>query len=427
MRTESFTKKDGNTLEFKMVIEGDELNRFLSESSKELQKTRELPGFRKGRIPLEMMLSQFGNELYVDTANRHAAELFAKAAADNSLEPVGKPLFAITSADAERMTISTVVHVYPDVTLHKYCGLEVKRLRDEVTEEELDEALEEFRDLHRNVVTAECPAGKDDIVYFSYAIECDGKSIPSGAGSHVFQRLDREEMFPGLADRMKGAVPGDEFTMEIDMPADHKRTELRGKHITLFVRIEEVKERRLMPLTDELVCQFNRGCETVESFREKLRREKNRYLKITADEAFEKALKAELAAQVEANIPPEMMELQLELLYRNLENGLLASGSNIQRFMQDNGYTPDKIRELSLPTAEQEIKFALALDKVAELEGITVTDSELEKEYAARAKRCGVTVESIKSMESDADIIEDIRNEKVLNLVRDTATAVYEK
>lgn len=425
MRTENFNKIDGNSLSYKMIIDGAELEAMLSESSRELQRTKELPGFRKGKIPLDVMLSSFGKEIYRDVADKHSIELYSRSVIENSLEPVGQPYLIISSASPEQMVISVVVSVYPDVELNQYKGLRIERPRDETTEEELDEALEQFCDLHRNVVPAERPAKEDDIIYFSYAVECDGKPVPSGLGSHVSQRLGREDMFPGLTDKMRGAVPGDELTMEIDMPEDHKRRELAGKHITLFVRIEEVKERRMPELTDELVHRFNKDCETVESFREKLRKEKNKYLKMAADEAFEKALKAELASQVKANIPSEMLELQLEMQYRNLENGLKASGSSIEKFMKESGYTPEQIRELSLPLAEQEVKFSLALDRIADIEGITVTDEELQREYKRRALRRNVTVKELKGSLDDEDVIESIRNEKAISIVRSTAEAVY--
>lgn len=425
MRTENFTKRDGNSVSFRMVIEGEELKEMLRTSAAELQKDKELPGFRKGKIPLDIMLSQFGKEIYKDTANRYSVELFTRAVADNALEIVGEPYFIISSADPERMEIAVVVSVYPDVALHQYKWLEIPRLRDEVTEEELDRELESFRNLHRRVVQAERPAADDDIVYFSYAVECGRKSLPSGAGVHVSQRLDREEMFPGLKEKMLGTSAGDEFTLDISMPSDHKRADLAGKDITLFVRIEEVKERRLQPLTDELVSMYNKDCATVSELREKLRRERNRYLKMVADDEFENALKEKLAEQVEANIPDDMFELQLQLQYRNLENGLRLRGSSIERFMEENDYTPDMLREISVPTAKQEVRFTLAIEKIAEIEDFAVTDEEIAREYAAMARRRGVDVKTLKSAENDRAIIEDIRAEKAIKLVRDTAVAVY--
>ena len=407
-----------------MIEDGEEYHKILSAAANDFAVNAEVPGYRPGKAPVELVRNRYEKEIYDRIYDKYAKTFFQDAVYNEHLEPVGEPRLERLEQTGERMVIACTVNVFPEIAVTQYRGLEVPRMRDELTEEEVDALVEEFRDRHRQVVPTDRPAEGDDIVYYSYAVECGGRPIPSGMGTHVSQRLSKEGPFPNLVESMRGKKPGDEYAYEIDLPLDFTRAELAGKHITLYVRIEEVKERRLRELSDAFIHEYNPDCATVAEYRKKNRAEQERVMKLRADEDFEKGIRRKLAENVVGEIPPEMIERQLDAMYENLRAGLRLQGKSLDTFLAESHTTMEELRRISLPVAMEELRVMLATEKIAELENIQILPEELTKAYEKLAGRKKREVAELRNLITDAELIEDLRNKKAWKLVRDTAKSL---
>lgn len=424
MRVDNITKVEGNLLDFRVTVDGAEWADVLQNASVMAQKNNPIPGYRAGKAPLAIALKHFGGQLVETTARGTIFDFFVKAVQENNFEPVDEPKFAITSCNDKEFQFVTTVFVYPEVTLKQYKGIEVERPDDVVTEEQIDAELESFRDLHRIVNVVERPAGEGDIVYLDYAATCNGEKFSDSSMSDVSLRIGRDEIFTGLDARVLGKSAGDVFTCTLTMPDDFRRAEIAGKTIEVKVRIRQVKERVLPELTDELIAKYRPKLGTIEAFRADMRATLEKYAKMHSDEVFAENVKKALAAQVEANIPLIMIDRQLEIYYNNMRANLAGQGKTLEQYLAEIGWTPTQLKNESMPRATEAIKLVLAQEEIARREGFTLTDEELNKEYAliSHELNCPVSVAKVKIDREQC--AERILSRMALKLVTDNAVVV---
>ena len=391
MKYEAIGLMNGCRATWLTTVEGEEYLQLLELYSQDVQKNQPISGFRKGKAPLSVAAAAYGERFYTDAAEALMPALYNRGGEDNGFTPVAQPTIQVIACSQDLLCFRTDVDVYPRASLGRYRGLEAERPEDSVTEEELQEEIEKFREYHREVLPAEKQEREDDLVYISLRGELEGKPFPGGTLAGVLQRFDSKDLYPGLKDRLRGCKPGDVIRYETLVPADDPRQEIAGRRVTLNIKVEEVKERRLRLVDDAL---FPPAYASLADFKEKKGAELHKIKKMRADEAFDANLRAALLEQLTVNIPDSMISQETGRLLENLSKNLNKEGG-ITAYLKKSGLSAEELGEKVKKLAIDELKLMLALDAVAEAEGIEEPDDEKrEKAAFAVVKESAVRVPS---------------------------------
>lgn len=420
MELTNFSKPDGSVISFRLSYTAEEYRPYLMQCAAALEARRPITGFRAGKAPLEVAASVYGKALFEAAGQQAGSDMFRRAVEENQYPVVGKPLITTVANSPEGLVLDVIVPVYPEVTMGDYKGIAAERPDDSVTEKDVDAELARFCDQHRVVEPARRPAEDGDIVYFSYDGTCGGKPF-------VFSHSDRsqvrlgdadKEVFPGLPAALYGAVPGKTFDIELDMPENFGREDIAGKRISLHIEVQEVLERRVPELTDELIARYCAPLKTVDEYRENYREKLSAYRTQEADRVFSANIERALVDAVKAIVPKDMIQSQYEVNYRSFIDSLHASNISLDAFLENGGLTRDDMERITRQEAERQVRLSLALDKIAELEHIEVTPEELNARYDREVKRGAGEAYTYD------DALQELRCEKAMSLVKTAANPI---
>ena len=420
MELQNLTKPNGSVLSFRISCSEAEYRPYLLQCSQAAQQKRPITGFRAGKAPLERALSVYGKAILDSAAGIAANEMLRQSVEENEFPVVGRPMFTTVENSIHGLTVDVIVPVYPEVTMGQYKGLSIERPDDGVSDEDVERELDRFCDQHRIVEPSGSPAAEDDIVYFSYDGLCDGMPFHFSHSDRSQIRLGDESkpVFPGLSEALYGTEPGKTYDLELSLPENFRIEEVRGKHISLHVEVQEVLRRRVPEMSDALIAQYCSPLKTVSEYAEDYRQRLEQYRKREADRVFDENIERALVENMDAIVPREMIQSQYEVNYRAFIDGLHAAGTPLDAFLQSGNMTLDTLEAITRQEAERQVRLSLALDKIAELERIEVTPDELNERYTKNLQRgagAGYT---------NDDAMQELLSEKAMELVRSTAVPI---
>ena len=389
-------------------------------------KNINIPGFRKGKAPRSIVERMYGKGVfYEDAANELLPAAYEAALEESKLEPVGRAEFDIVSIDENGIVFSAVVPVKPAVEIDGYKGIEAAKDVVEVSEVEIDNEIKVIRERNSREtdIEDETPAAMGDSVKIDFEGFVDDVAFEGGKGEDYNLKLGSGSFIPGFEEQVAGHKIGEDFDVNVTFPEDYHAAELAGKAAIFKVTVKAITKIELPELDDDFakdVSEFDTMAEYRADIEAKIRKRHEDAAESTFEEAIIKALTEKLAGE---EIPEAMFEAEQENQLRDFDNRLRMQGLDLQTYFKYTGLDLDKMRAQFRPQAENFVKVRLALEKVAELENIEVTEEEIEAEYSRLAENYKMEAEQIKSMIPADSLTADLKVKKAMELVKANAVA----
>lgn len=412
----------------KLTVEVDAAE-FDSAINKAYQKSRSkisLPGFRKGKAPRAMVEKMYGAGIfYEDAANIIIPDAYESAAKESGLVIVAQPEISVEQAEKGKPFIFTaMVAVKPEVTLGEYKGIEVEKQSAEVTQEDVDEEIERVREANSRMITVDDRETQDgDTVIIDFDGYCDGEPFEGGKAEDYSLVLGSHSFIDTFEEQLIGKNIDDEVEVHVTFPDQYQAEELQGKPAVFKVKIHEIKMKELPELDDDFAQDVS-DCDTLEEYKEDLKKK----LQESKEEAAKRAVEEDVVNQIIENaamdIPEPMINMQTNQMIREFAQNLQYQGLSVEQYMQFTGMTQQSLVEEIQPQALKRIQSRLVLEAVAEAEGIDATEEEVEKELENMAAMYQLELDKLKERMGEGEMKQvhmDIAVQKAVEFVVDAA------
>ncbi len=348
-------------------------------------KKANIPGFRKGKAPRELVERYYGKETLLEEAlDDIVPDTYAAAIKDQNIEPFAQPKIEVTKMDP--VTFTAIVPLPPSVTPGDYKTLKIEPIPVDFKDEYIDRVIEQLR--HQNAVwePVERPAAMGDMVTMDIKSEVEGKALINREGWQY--QLDATSNFPlaGFADQIIGLNRSEEKEFMLTMPAEYGNKELAGKPASFRIKINEVKQEKLPEVNDEFVKTVSPDCENITTLRERIGKELKERAEERARLDYEDKVIQAAVEMSKIEYPPVLVEREAERLLNQQLQYMQMSGMKVEDYLKSMKKTPEELREEQKPRAEKRVKQTLLLEKIAEEEKAEVTDAEIDAEVESMMK-----------------------------------------
>ena len=389
---------------------------------KKAVKNITIPGFRKGKAPRALVEKMYGKEVfYEDAINEVIPASYTEAMEGNEDKVVSRPEFDVETIDDNGVVLTATYFVKPEVEIADYIGIPAERPVAKVTEAEVAEELGKVQMRNsRMIEVTDRAAQMDDITNIDFDGYVDGVAFDGGKAEGHELKLGSGAFIPGFEEQIVGKTIGEEFDVVVTFPADYHAENLAGKEATFKCKLNSIKFNELPVLDDEFakdVSEFDTLDEYKADIQAKLEEQHTKQ----ADAQVDEALIGALIEKLNADIPECMFENEVENFVRDYDNRLRMNGLDLQTYFKYTGLDLDKLREQMRPDAERQVKTRLALEKIAALENIAVSEEETEAEYGRLAEMYNMEADKVREVVAADAIAEDLKVKKAIELVREKA------
>ena len=413
------TEKSGFVMEFsvsKEVYEKAEL-----EAYKKNVKNMNVPGFRKGKAPKSVIERFYGKGVFFEDAiNACIPEAYEAAVKEAGLAVVGNPSFDLVSNDGD-IVLKAEGFVKPEVTIEGYKGIYAPKKVSRVTKAQVDAEVDNARKrLARTVEITDRAAQNGDIANIDFEGFVDGVAFEGGKGENHDLKLGSGSFIPGFEAQIEGKNIGEEFDVNVTFPENYGAAELAGKAATFKTKLNALKAEELPEADDDFakdVSEFD----TLDEYKADVKAKLAKRNEEQAERELENALVEALNEKLVAEIPEVMFEAETDNFLRDYDNRLRMQGLDLAQYTKYTGMTVDTLRAQFRPNAEKQVKTRLALEKIAALENLSVTDEEVEAEYKRISEAYNIPVEQVKGMVAVEDIKADMLVANAMKFVKDNA------
>ncbi len=413
------TEKSGFVMEFSVSKEVYEKAEY--EAYKKNVKSINIPGFRKGKAPKAIIEKYYGKGVFFEDAiNACIPDAFEEAVKEAGLDIVGQPQFDLVSNDGD-IVLKAVGFVKPEVSIDGYKGIEVEKNVEAVSDKDVDAEIENARKRNaRTVDVTDRAAAMGDIANIDYEGSVDGVAFNGGKGEGHDLTLGSGAFIPGFEEQIVGKSVGEEFDVNVTFPEEYHAKELAGKAAVFKTKLNSIKAEELPALDDEFVKDVSEF-DTLDEYKADIKAKMVKRNEDKADAEVENALAEALMEKLVAEIPEPMFAIETENFVRDYDNRLRQNGLDLATYFKYTGLTLDALREQMRPQAEKQVKMRLALEKIAVLESLTVSDEEIEGEYKRISDAYGVALDEVKNMIAAEDIKADMLVGAAMKFVKDNA------
>lgn len=421
IKVEKTENKNELKLEFK--IEAKKFDEAIIKVFNKSAKYFNIPGFRKGKAPFNIVERMYGDEIfYEDAFNELVPAIYEKEIEDNKIEAVSRPDIKIVNMKkGEDLVFTATVQTKPEVELGKYKGIELKKVEYPVTDEDVEHELGHMQEQNARTLTVEDREVKEkDIAVIDFEGFVDGKAFEGGKAENHELEIGSKTFIPGFEDQIIGMKKDDEKDVKVKFPEDYFSKDLAGKDATFKVKLHEIKEKKLPELDDEFAKDTSEF-DTLDELKADLRKKAEEANEKMASDEVENKLIDKVIENMEGEIPEEMYEARIDDMLRDFDYRLQSQGMNLQMYMQYTGMNVESFRKSFREQAEKQVKVRLALEKIVEVEDIKVDDEAVEAEYAKLAEAYKMEVEQIKSFVPAEEFVRDLAVNKAIELIKDTA------
>ena len=390
-------------------------------------KKMTIPGFRKGKAPRSIIEKMYGTGVFYETAiNDLIPENYEAAVKEAGISPVAQPEFDVVSLDENGLVLSAKVFVKPEVKIADYFGLTATRTVAPVTDEEIDAEINTVRERNsRETEVLGRAAELGDTAVIDYEGFCDGVAFEGGKGEDYALKLGSNTFIPGFEDQIVGKKIDEEFDVNVTFPTEYHSADLAGKEAVFKCKLHALTRVELPELDDDFakdVSEFD----TMAEYRADLKAKIEKRHTDSADNAVSEKLMDALVEKMEADIPAPMFEAEVENSLRDYDYRLRMSGLDLNTYIKYTGLTLDALREQSRPQAERQVKVRLALETIAALEKVEVTEDEINAEYDRAATAYNMPIDQVKAALPAEAIVEDLKVKKTVDLIREKAVITDE-
>ena len=378
MRT-SVTELGDSRVRIAVGVEPDAIEQRVERAARQLAGDMRVPGFRKGKVPAELVIQRVGREAVVEQALRESlAEWYERALLDTGITPIGDPKLDVESLpdEGEELEFSIEVAVRPPAKLGEYKDLEVGRVEPDIPEDAVQGELDRLREGFAALNPVERPAAAGDVLVIDYAGTVDGEPFQGSEATDLTIELGAEALLPEFDEALTGASPGDEVAVDVTFPDEYRPEELAGKTANFKVTIKEVREKELPELDDDFASEASEF-DTLEELRTEIRGRIAAALERRAEDDFRAAAVDAAAANATIDLPKELVHARAHDMWDRLERSLRSRGIDPAAYVQMQGKPREELVTDMEGEAEQALRREATLAAVADAEGIEVGDDEL--------------------------------------------------
>ena len=398
-------KLEKNMAKLTIEVSAEELEKAIQGAYLKQRKHISVPGFRKGKVPRQMIEKMYGVEIfYEDAANALIPEAYAKAYDESELAIVSQPSIDVVQLEKGKPFIFTAeVALKPEVTLGEYKGLKVDKVSTRVTAKEVDAKLEEEQKKNARTITVEDRAVQDgDEVIIDFEGFVNGVAFEGGKGENYPLTIGSGSFIPGFVEQLIGAEAEKEVEVNVTFPEEYHSEELAGKEATFKCTVHEIKVKELPELDDDFAAEVSEF-DTLEEYKadikakikEQKQAEGNRQKE---DQAVEKAV-----ANATMEIPEAMIDTQVGQMVQEFAQRLQSQGLSMEQYFQFTGLTADKMNEEMRPQAVKRIETRLVLEAIAKAENIEISEEKLDAELTKMAEMYQMEVDKLKEYMGESE------------------------
>ena len=398
MELKNTEKQEHSVVALTIEITKAEFEAAKDKAFKKTGKNITVPGFRKGKAPRKMIEKLYGEGVFFEEAfNIIYPDAMEMAVEKSGIKPVGRADVDLGDpAEEGGLTIIAKVPVEPEVELGEYKGIEVEKETVKVLQADVKAELNRMAQRNARTETVERKAKKNDTVDIDFEGFVDGVPFEGGKAEHHELTLGSRAFIPGFEDQLIGCKAGDEKDVVVTFPEEYHAKELAGKEATFKCKVHKVEETILPEIDDEFAKDVSDTCETLDDLKKEITERLKAERQEAADNAFEEKVLDAVIDGMKADIPAAMIDAQVDTIVQDFGYRLQMQGMGLEQYLKMTGTEMGAFRAMFQSQAERQVKTRLALQKVVELEGITVSDKELEEEYAKMAEQYKMEVEKLK-------------------------------
>ena len=406
--------KNANEVKLEITVEAEKFDNAIKKVYFKSAKYFNIPGFRKGKAPMNIVEKYYGKEIfYEDAFNEVAGEALDEAVKENDLYVVSRPDIDVTQIEKGKDLIFTaVMQTKPEAELGKYKGVEIKKIEYKVTDEDIEHELGHMQEHNARMITVEDrPVESGDIVTIDFEGFVEGKAFDGGKAEGHELEIGSNTFIPGFEDQIIGMKIDEEKDINVKFPEEYFSKELAGKDATFKVKLHEIKKKEMPKLDDEFakdVSEFDTLKELKEDIKKKQQKQNDDKAKYETEDAVIKAV----CENVKVDIPSGMIETEVDNMIKDIEQRLSYQGLKLEQYLQMMGKTTEEMRKEYEPQAIDSIKSRLALEAVIKAEKIEATEEEVDEKMKEMAKNYG--------KENDEEFM---KNENVRNYIKDGLTS----
>ena len=384
-----------------------------------------VPGFRRGKAPRSVIEKMYGTGIFLEDAiNELINANWEEIINAPGKTIVSSPEFDIVSIEDE-VVMTAVMSVKPEIELADYAGIEVEAVLAPVTDEEVDGEIETVRRRNaRETEVTDRAAAMGDIAVIDYEGFVDGVAFDGGKDSGHKLTLGSGQFIPGFEEGVVGHNAGEEFDVNVTFPTEYHAAELAGKEAVFKVKLNSIIFEELPELDDDFAVEVS-SFDTFAEYRADVAAKIEKRHQTNADREVEEKLQNALAEKVTAVIPDAMIDREVEAMVRDGESRMQMQGLDFKTYLQYFGMDLDGYKAQVRPAAETRVKTELALEKIAELEKIEISEEDIEAEYKQISTDYNVELDYAKSALPAEEIVHTLTMRRAIDAVKDTAKVTY--
>lgn len=420
-------EKNGNQATIVVEIDKDLMESGVNKAYLKARKSILIPGFRKGKAPRKMIEAMYGAHVFFeDGLEEIFPQVYEEAVVKQDVKAVGRPnLTDMQISDDNVVTITLTTDVYPEVTLGQYKGMEVEKAEAEVADAQVQAELDQMAQNVASTETVERAAQMGDTANIDFEGFDNGVAFEGGKGENFDLKLGSGSFVPGFEEQVVGMSAGEEKDIDITFPENYHK-DLAGKPVVFHVKVNKVTVTNVPQQDDEFAKDVSEF-ESLEELKADIRAKALERAQKQVQSAFEQACVDKAAENTTVDMPKALVEAELDSQMERFAYQLQMSGYTMESYAKMMGGDLNTMRNAFRPAAEKQAKVNVTLAKIAEVEGITVSEEEMNAEYEKLAKQYELEVEKVKSMVPAEEIKASLETRKVIDLLTSSAVAVAPK
>lgn len=426
--TTEVTSLEDDRVRLAVAVPEDEVRRRTDATIREIARNVRIPGFRPGKAPANVIVQRMGREYVLQKMVEDSlGRWYAQAVSDTGIDPIEDPDVDFEGPpEAGDLTFTATVRTRPKAKLGTYKGVEVGKEEAVVEEGAVQAELDRLLEQAARLQPTEREAAAGDFVTIDFDGEIDGKRIPNGSGRDYLIEIGGSGLMPGFDEKVIGLAAGGSTSFDVDYPEEDQRPALAGKSVRYTVTVKQVQEKVLPPLDDDVASQISEF-DTIAELRADIEERLQKAAESRVDELFRRAVIDMVTREITVEVPEVMIQRRVsDVLHETMHR--LPKGVTLEAYIQAMGKTPQQVVKELEPDAEISIRRELAVEAVAEAEGITVTDEEIEEQVRADAEESGrdadELLEAVRSQGAWETLRKDIVRDRAMNLLVENAVPI---
>lgn len=412
-----------NKYELEIEISAEDFEAAIEKAYLKARKNIAMPGFRKGKAPRKLIEKEYGEQVFFeDAVNLLYAPVVNGAVEESGLELVTRPEVEVTEISKENgVKLKATCITKPEVEVKDYKGIEVEKVVNPVTDEDINKQLDALREKNVTVETVDDRAAEngDDVVIDFEGFK-DDVAFEGGKAEDFTLSLGSGQFIPGFEDQIVGHNAGEDFDINVTFPDEYQVKELAGAPAVFKIKLKSIS-KKVMPELDDDMVKDSTEFDTVDEYKVDVKKKLEEANEKHADSEVEAKIFDKVIENMTAEIPQVMFDNRVNEMIGELEQRLAPQGISLDFYMQYTGQTIDTVKKAYAEQAEKQVKLRLALEKIAKLENIEVTEDELKAEFDKLAEAYKLDVDQIKQFIHDDDLKKDIAVGKAVDLIKDAA------